>query len=188
MCVGVVVIQNGAVGQLRDSKQVEESERYRLANLIKRKAAFYYVASRSAKEIDRKGLQACWYECVVECVEEVNARFQGLEILADAMSKNRWVDRLVDEYGVRFCPGGDDSIYEIQAASLLAKATRDRWMRLLSRKYRGYGFEVHKGYWTKRHAEALRKKGPTSIHRKTWSIVRVNAPGLKGGVSAPQGL
>jgi ribonuclease HII len=59
----------------------------------------------------------------------------------------------------------------VSAASVVAKVTRDRIMEEYDRLYPGYGFSVHKGYPTARHVEALRRLGPTPIHRRTYAPV-----------------
>ena len=63
---------------------------------------------------------------------------------------------------------GDATSMSIAAASILAKVTRDDLMLELAEKYPEYGFEVHKGYGTKAHYEALRAHGASEIHRKTF--------------------
>ena len=63
---------------------------------------------------------------------------------------------------------GDSLSANIAAASVLAKVTRDDLMLEMAEKYPQYGFEIHKGYGTKRHYEALREFGPSPIHRMTF--------------------
>ena len=63
---------------------------------------------------------------------------------------------------------GDSLSANIAAASILAKVTRDNLMMELAQQYPEYGFEIHKGYGTKAHYEALRTYGPCPIHRKTF--------------------
>jgi ribonuclease HII len=63
---------------------------------------------------------------------------------------------------------GDSRSANIAAASVLAKVTRDEYMEKMALEYPGYGFEIHKGYGTKAHYEALRNLGPSPIHRKTF--------------------
>ena len=63
--------------------------------------------------------------------------------------------------------GGDVRSASIAAASILAKVTRDDYMLQSAKDYPGYGFEIHKGYGTKAHYEALRILGPSPIHRMT---------------------
>ena len=68
--------------------------------------------------------------------------------------------------------GGDGSCLSIAAASIIAKTARDAMMADLACRHPGYGFERHKGYGTKMHAEALFRLGPCPIHRKSFAPVR----------------
>ena len=63
---------------------------------------------------------------------------------------------------------GDEKITAIKIASIIAKVSRDAQMRRLAKKYPSYGFEIHKGYGTKAHLAALKKFGPSEIHRQTF--------------------
>ena len=63
---------------------------------------------------------------------------------------------------------GDSLSASIAAASILAKVTRDNWMLKASETYPEYSFEVHKGYGTKAHYEALKAHGPCKIHRMSF--------------------
>ncbi|MDO5536176.1 MAG: ribonuclease HII [Desulfovibrionaceae bacterium] len=63
---------------------------------------------------------------------------------------------------------GDSLVPAISAASVLAKVWRDRLMTRLAARWPGYGFEVHKGYGTAAHYEALRRLGPCPMHRLTF--------------------
>jgi ribonuclease HII len=67
---------------------------------------------------------------------------------------------------------GDALSYSIAAASILAKVSRDRWMRELDRLYPGYGFAEHKGYGTARHLAAIKALGACPIHRQSFAPMR----------------
>jgi len=67
---------------------------------------------------------------------------------------------------------GDEKIFSIAAASIIAKVTRDRLMFKMHRKYPGYGFDKHKGYGTKTHLQNLEKYGPSVIHRLSFRPVK----------------
>lgn len=71
---------------------------------------------------------------------------------------------------------GDRLSLAVACASVVAKVVRDRWMRRLDRLHPGYGFSLHKGYGTVRHLEALRRLGPSPIHRRSFSPVRLALP------------
>jgi ribonuclease HII len=66
--------------------------------------------------------------------------------------------------------GGDRSVAQIQAASILAKTSRDRWMISLAERLPGYGFERHKGYPTADHRRAIGVLGPSPIHRLSFRL------------------
>lgn len=66
---------------------------------------------------------------------------------------------------------GDGKSLSIAAASIIAKVKRDRKMIDYGKEFSEYGFEKHKGYGTKAHLEALRKHGPTKIHRQSFAPV-----------------
>jgi ribonuclease HII len=68
--------------------------------------------------------------------------------------------------------GGDASVRSISAASILAKVTRDAEMCECDRDHPGYGFSRHKGYGTPEHLEALKRLGPSVIHRRSFSPVQ----------------
>ena len=65
---------------------------------------------------------------------------------------------------------GDATYMSIAAASILAKTHRDELMDRLAEEYPGYGWEVNKGYPTKAHREAIRKLGPTPVHRMSFRL------------------
>jgi ribonuclease HII len=67
----------------------------------------------------------------------------------------------------------DEKVFSCALASILAKVTRDKIMERYSKKYPGYGFEIHKGYPTKFHLKMLKKYGPCKIHRKSFLPVKI---------------
>jgi len=73
---------------------------------------------------------------------------------------------------VRTIVGGDARSASIAAASIIAKVTRDRLMAEMDAAYPGYGFASHKGYACPAHREALKRLGPTPIHRRSFAPVR----------------
>ncbi|WP_393989938.1 ribonuclease HII [Xanthobacter sediminis] len=77
--------------------------------------------------------------------------------------------------------GGDGLVASIAAASIVAKVVRDRLMAGLGAAFPAYGFEDHKGYGTRRHAEALDAHGPCRHHRQSFAPVRERQLGLFGG-------
>lgn len=76
------------------------------------------------------------------------------------------------EVPVEAVVGGDATVAEISAASIIAKVERDRLMVALDTEYPGYGFAIHKGYPTAAHLEALSALGPSISHRRSFGPVR----------------
>jgi ribonuclease HII len=72
--------------------------------------------------------------------------------------------------------GGDARVPGISAASILAKVARDRFMVALDRRYPGYDLAVHKGYPTPLHLDALRRLGPSPVHRRSFAPVKCLDP------------
>jgi ribonuclease HII len=71
---------------------------------------------------------------------------------------------------------GDSSVICVGAASILAKVARDRFMGELDLRYPGYGFAGHKGYGTPEHLAALRRLGPSPVHRRSFAPVQSCLP------------
>jgi ribonuclease HII len=71
---------------------------------------------------------------------------------------------------------GDERVFSISAASIIAKVARDRMMKQYDVKYPQYDFARHKGYPTREHVAMLKKHGPCAIHRKTFGPVREKLP------------
>lgn len=82
------------------------------------------------------------------------------------------VDGDITYPGFESIPKADSTVREVGAASILAKEYRDELMRVLAEGYSGYGFEDHKGYGTPKHFAALKRLGPSDIHRKTFEPVK----------------
>lgn len=162
-CVAVVIIGEGVVPGVRDSKKISRFNRSLLALKVKDNAKFWHIATRSSADIDKFGLGYCWASAVRECRDKALAAMPGVEVLADAIP-----DRTVDFNslrGVRFVSRGDDTVYAIGAASIIAKDHRDNLMLRYAEQYPGYGFENHVGYGTPEHWTKIKELGLTPLHR-----------------------
>ncbi len=145
---------------LNDSKKLSEKKREQLYDEIIAKAEAYCVASASVSEIDSINiLQATFLA--------MKRAYDGLGITAKAVL----VDGNRKPFGgdeVTTVVKGDGTSASIAAASILAKVSRDRYMKKLAEEYPQYQFEKHKGYGTKLHYEMLEKYGISEIHRRTF--------------------
>ena len=149
---------------IADSKTLAEKKRERLAEDIRRWALAWAVASASVEEIDRLNILQATLLAMARAVAALPVR--PAEVLVDG---NR-CPRL--DVPVKAIVGGDATVAEISAASILAKTARDAEMRLLHERYPVYGLDKHKGYGTAEHLAALRRHGPAPFHRRTFAPVR----------------
>ena len=151
------------LGQYRDSKKVAEKKRLKLYHHIRRHAVAYSVSMASIEEIDDLNILHATMLSMRRSVEGLGVA--PSKVLVDG---NRIPDLAVPAEAII---GGDDSVQEIAAASIIAKVVRDRMMRRLDSLYPGYDLAKHKGYGTKVHMDALRALGPSPAHRRSFAPV-----------------
>lgn len=145
---------------LNDSKKLSEKKRELLYDEIVSKAKAYCVAAATVEEIDKVNiLQATFLA--------MKRAYEGLGIPADLafVDGNR-----LPELGCKAesVVKGDGLSASIAAASILAKVSRDRYMKQLAEEYPQYCFEKHKGYGTKLHTELILEHGASPVHRRTF--------------------
>jgi ribonuclease HII len=153
-----------ALSGLHDSKQMTETHRREMYPCVLRAAERVSVVVRSAAGIDRRGLH----------VTNIEALALALERLApgeEAIS-------LVDGFRLPRCSvphrrvvKGDATSAAIAAASVIAKVTRDRYMREVATQHPGWGFEEHVGYSTPEHRQAIEEIGISPLHRRSFQSV-----------------
>ena len=161
VCAAAVILPKGLeIPGLNDSKKLTDKRRRELMPIIKEQALAYGIAFATHEEIDQINiLQATFL-----AMERAMAQLEIKPELA-LIDGNRQKDFGIN---VETVVKGDSRSANIAAASVLAKVTRDDYMEAMAAEYSGYGFEVHKGYGTKAHYEALRALGPSPIHRMTF--------------------
>ena len=161
VCAAAVILPpHLEIPGLNDSKKLTDKRRRELVPIIQEKAIAYGIGFASHEEIDDINiLQATFL-----AMERAIAQLEGKAEFA-LIDGNREKD-----FGlpVKTIVKGDSLSANIAAASVLAKVTRDDLMDALALEYPGYGFEIHKGYGTKAHYEALRELGPSAVHRMTF--------------------
>jgi ribonuclease HII len=150
---------------IRDSKKLTPRQRERLYPVITADAVAFGVALATPGEIDALNILRASLLAMRRAVEALHlpADFllvDGIHSVACGVPQETVV-------------GGDDRCVSIAAASILAKVSRDRMMVEYDRLYPGYGLSVHKGYPTRGHLEAIRRLGPSPIHRATFRGVVV---------------
>lgn len=161
VCAAAVILPSHLeIPGLDDSKKLTDKRRRELMPIIKEQALAYGIAFATHEEIDRINiLQATFL-----AMERAIAQLEGRADFA-LIDGNREKD-----FGlpVKTVVKGDSLSANIAAASVLAKVTRDDYMDEMAKQYPQYGFEIHKGYGTKAHYEALRTYGHCEIHRLSF--------------------
>lgn len=160
----VILPLNSRLGLIRDSKTLNEKQRETLFEKIQERATAWAIASATVEEIDALNIRQAAFLAMRRAIERLSV--QPEMILADGF--------MIPGINIpcrRFIKG-DRYVKSIAAASILAKVTRDREMKVLDQTYPGYGFGIHKGYGTKMHQAALDKLGACMIHRKSFGPVR----------------
>lgn len=152
-----------ALGLLDDSKRHTAERREALFQAVVESAAQVAVIVIPAVQIDRRGLH--------------RSNLHALGTALCALDPEPDVC-LTDGFPVPGCPrqhravvGGDGRSAAIAAASIIAKVTRDRFMRRIAPRYPGFGFDQHVGYITPEHTRAVRTLGPTPLHRRSFEAI-----------------
>ncbi len=156
----VVFDEGVSIDGLNDSKKLSEKKREALFEEIIEKAKAYCIATATVEEIESLNILQATMLAMKRAVE-------GLGIAPDMaiIDGNRLPDLNCTTQTV---VKGDSLSASIAAASILAKVSRDRYMKKLAEEYPQYQFEKHKGYGTKLHNEMILKYGPSSVHRMSF--------------------
>lgn len=151
--------------RIRDSKKLSASVREDLfkeiRNAKKKRLLDYRVSMVSHTVIDTKGLTYATRLGVKRALKNLDIKKNAQVLLDDSLYAPK-------EYKQKTIIGGDDTYKIIGLASIVAKVKRDKRMKNLSKKYPRYGFDIHSGYGTKRHYQAIDKNGISPIHRRTF--------------------
>ena len=161
VCAAAVILpEHLQIPGLNDSKKLTDKKRRELFPVIQEQAIAYGIGLASESEIDEINILQATFLAMRRALDQLSVRPEIALI-----DGNRETD-----FGlpVKTVVKGDSLSANIAAASILAKVTRDNLMMELAQQYPEYGFEIHKGYGTKAHYEALRTYGPCPIHRKTF--------------------
>lgn len=161
VCAAAVILPKGLeIPGLTDSKKLTDKKRRELFPIIKEQAVAYGIGFASHEEIDEINILQATYLAMERALVQLSAR-PDIALIDGNRAKDFGLP-------VRTVVKGDSLSANIAAASVLAKVTRDDLMLEMAEKYPEYGFEVHKGYGTKAHYEALRTYGASPIHRMTF--------------------
>ena len=156
----VILPRDLEIPGLTDSKKLSDKKRRELFPIIQEQAVAFGIGVASEKEIDENNILQATFLAMKRALEKLSVR-PDLALI----DGNRETD-----FGVpaKTVVKGDSLSASIAAASILAKVSRDDYMMELAQKYPQYGFDIHKGYGTKAHYQALREFGPSEVHRMTF--------------------
>lgn len=161
LVVAAVIFPSGSeMGGLRDSKQLPPGRRELLAGAIRERAVGIALERIDPDVVDRINVLEATLLGASRVVSRIRPRPDL--VLLDAL---RLPGCTVPQ---RQLVRGDRLSASVAAASIVAKVERDRLMVEFDRSYPYYGFGRHKGYGTREHLEALRRRGPSPIHRRTF--------------------
>lgn len=161
VCAAAVILpENCEIEGLNDSKKLSEKKREALFDVVIEKAVAYGIGTASAREIDEINILQATFLAMRRAVEAL-----GVQPDLALIDGNRKPGLPCDEVTI---VKGDGKCMSIAAASILAKVTRDRYMREMDEKYPQYCFARHKGYGTKLHYEKIAEFGICDLHRRSF--------------------
>jgi ribonuclease HII len=156
------------IRSVRDSKKLAEKKRKEVySNLVKNKKVKWGVGIVSEKVIDRINILEATKLSMLKAVKDLEKRNK---IKVDFLILDGKM-RLETDKDQESIIKGDDKIFSVSAASIIAKVTRDEIMLKYDKKYPQYNFKKHKGYGTREHMDLIIEHGMCPIHRKSfhWS-------------------
>ncbi|TIH14947.1 ribonuclease HII [Marinifilum sp. JC120] len=155
---------------LTDSKKLDEAARDRLAVEIKKQAVCWALGVSRAQVVDKINILQATFRAMGRSVLHLRVKPQRLMVDGNKVIPAPYLGG-VSGFRQEAVVKGDLKIPAISAASILAKTFRDKLMVQLAKRYAAYGFEIHKGYGTKVHLDALKEHGPCAVHRMTFKGV-----------------
>jgi ribonuclease HII len=161
VCAAAVILPpNVDIPGLNDSKKLTDKRRRELFPVIQEQAIAYGIGLASHEEIDQINILQATYLAMERALAQLSIKPE-LALIDGNRAKDFGIP-------VQTVVKGDSLSASIAAASILAKVTRDDLMMAAAEEYPQYQFDVHKGYGTKAHYEALTAHGPSPIHRMTF--------------------
>lgn len=167
VAAAVILDETQPIQGLADSKTLSEGRRRLLVELIKDRSIAWAVGIASVEEIDALNIRQANFLAMTRAFHSLGVR--PTHALVDGNDPPPLPCKVTSIIG------GDGKEKPISAASILAKTTRDAMMVELCTAYPGYGFSQHKGYGVAAHLDALRRLGPSPVHRLSFRPVRESA-------------
>ena len=161
VCAAVIMPEDDIIEGVDDSKKMTAKKREKLADLIKQKAIAWAICRVEPQVIDQINILQATRLCMKNAVEGLSVRPDF--VLTDG---NMTLDIDIAQKSI---VKGDAQCYCIGAASIIAKVERDALMAEYAEVYPGYGLEKNVGYGTAAHIAAIKEKGLTPIHRRSFT-------------------
>lgn len=164
-----VVRRGWADSLVRDSKRLSPERRARLVRdvLVPPTVLMHVIISNPSYVIDSLGLVAARDECIADAVEVCLMNYPGSMVVMDGNVIPRGVPR-----DTICLPKADDLVPAVSAASVIAKESRDAWMKEMHELWPYYGFSSNMGYGTLLHEQGLAQHGACPIHRMSFNPLR----------------
>lgn len=156
----VILPKHLQIPGLNDSKKLSDKRRRELYPVICGQALAYGIGFATEQEIDEINILQATFLAMERAMAQLKIR-PDLALIDGNRQKDFGLP-------VKTIVKGDSRSANIAAASVLAKVSRDDWMIAMAEKYPEYGFEIHKGYGTRAHYQALEAYGPSPIHRMSF--------------------
>ena len=153
---------------IRDSKKLKEEERDALADLIRQEALTFGIASCSPSEIDKWNILQCSIKAMHRAIKKLSVTPDFIIVDGNYFLPYKQVPH-------QTVVKGDDKYLSIAAASILAKTTRDHYMKKIDKKHPQYHWMSNKGYPTQAHRSAIESSGITQYHRKSFQLLKDEA-------------
>lgn len=174
VAAAVIFLDYSRIPEVFDSKQLTEKAREELFEVLtSRDDIIFAFAEVDNNEIDRINILQATHLAMRTAVDKLSQKPDFVLIDGNPVKSMPYPNRSVVK--------GDAKCAAISAASIIAKVHRDRLMCKYAELYPEYGFDIHKGYGTAAHIEAIKTYGATPIHRKTFSPIREMLSPLEQG-------
>lgn len=157
------------IAGLADSKRLSPARREALALEIRASSLAWGLGWADAAEVDEFNVLQATFLAMRRALAAL--RSVPAHVIVDG-NRCPCLQGLAFECTVEAVVRADATVASVSAASILAKTARDAWMRELDLRYPGYGFADHKGYPTAAHVAALRRLGPSPVHRRSYAPVQ----------------
>ena len=169
------------LGKLKDSKKLSPLQREKWLQYFKGNSTIIFAVARVyPRQIEKRNISGAANLAAIRAYEKIIKNLENMEyngskkfdikaIYLDGglfVKSRKYQEKAIPE--AKTFPKADETVPVVAIASIVAKVDRDRLMQKLAKQYPEYGFEIHKGYGTKLHLDALKKSGLSVLHRTTF--------------------